>query len=56
MTRISMKGLRARGMGDLSVADLNGDGFLDTEDMSLYMEGVLPVQAEKAQKRAMGTR
>ena len=42
--------------GELAPADINGDGFLDTEDMALYMEGYLPVIHEKSHKRAASTR
>ena len=57
ITSISIKELRRRGLGDLAVADINGDGFLDTQDMTDYMEGKLPVLAtDNVQKRAVGTR
>ncbi len=41
-SRISVKQLRATGFGDLAIGDLNGDNFLDTDDMALFMQGVLP--------------
>ena len=43
-TEISVKELRRRGMGDLAVADLNGDGWVNMDDMTAYMQGVRPVE------------
>jgi len=34
-----VKELRRRGMGELTVADLNGDGWVDLRDMQIYMNG-----------------
>jgi hypothetical protein len=43
-TEISVKELRRRGMGDLAAAaDLNGDGWVNMDDMTAYMQGVRPV-------------
>jgi len=39
LSRISVKELRRRGMGELTVADLNGDGWVDLRDMQIYMNG-----------------
>jgi hypothetical protein len=44
ITDISIKELRSMGYGYLSVADLNNDGRLNTLDMELYMNGVMPTQ------------
>ena len=56
ITSITIKQLRQRGLGDLAVADINGDGVLDTEDMAAYMEGHMPVMQAKTQKRAARNR
>ncbi|MBU3727700.1 MAG: hypothetical protein FGM37_00400, partial [Phycisphaerales bacterium] len=42
MDRVSVRELRRMGQGELAIADLNGDGWLDTEDMSLWMQGHRP--------------
>ena len=55
VTRISEKDLRARGLGDLMIGDLNHDGWLDTTDMALYMEGIDPVSVQPAMKRTTDT-
>jgi|GEM_PF-955606 len=39
LARISVKELRRRGMGELTVADLNGDGWVDMRDVQAYMNG-----------------
>jgi hypothetical protein len=41
VTRISVKELRRRGMGELAAADLNGDGWLDSADIAIVMQGGL---------------
>ena len=51
---ISVKELRARGLADLVVADLNRDGVLNVDDMAAYEAGVRPVQDLRIRKR--GTR
>ncbi|MGD8450568.1 MAG: HYR domain-containing protein [Phycisphaerae bacterium] len=42
ITRISVAELRKQGLGDLVIADLNRDGWLDTADMNAFMQGVRP--------------
>lgn len=42
VTRISRAELVQRGMGDLVVADLNKDGWLDVLDMMAFLGGALP--------------
>jgi hypothetical protein len=42
ITSITVKELRAMGLGDLAVADLNGDGVLDGSDMAAFMDGEAP--------------
>jgi len=41
-TRVSVKELRRRGLGHLADADLNRDGWIDTRDIQLYMQGAGP--------------
>jgi hypothetical protein len=36
--RISVRDLRRRGLGHLTKADLNGDGWVDTQDIAIYMQ------------------
>ncbi|MFK7959015.1 MAG: hypothetical protein AB8G96_00685 [Phycisphaerales bacterium] len=40
--RISVNELRRTGMADLGVADLNGDGWLDAQDMAAFIGGTRP--------------
>lgn len=42
VTRISLAQLRRRGLGHLAIADLNGDGWLDVEDMEAFATGDRP--------------
>jgi hypothetical protein len=42
VTRISVEELRRRGLHDLVVADLNGDGWLDVRDMVAFANGARP--------------
>jgi len=42
MTRVSVAELRLRGLGYLGVADLNGDGWLDTDDVTAFRLGERP--------------
>ena len=41
-TSISVRELRALGMGDLTVADLNNDGMVDGDDMAAFTAGHVP--------------
>lgn len=41
-TSISVRELRAAGLGDLAVADLNRDGMVDADDMAAFMAGQVP--------------
>jgi hypothetical protein len=41
-TEISVRELRELDMGDLAVADLNGDGVVNTDDMAAFMAGQQP--------------
>ncbi len=40
--RVTTAQLKAQGMGELTVADLNADGWLDTRDMQAFLEGARP--------------
>jgi len=51
---ITVKQLRAQGMGELAVADLNRDGVLDSADMEAYMQGVQPVRVEQIRSEKLG--
>lgn len=42
VTRISVDQLQRQGMGELAVADLNHDGWLDTADVQAFLEGARP--------------
>lgn len=44
-TSITVKELRAMGLGHMATADLNSDGVVDMDDMGLYMQGVNPKPA-----------
>ena len=49
---ITVKELRRLGMGELAVADLNGDGVLDQADMTAFMQGTEPVAPVRDVKRS----
>jgi hypothetical protein len=51
---ITVKQLRAQGMAELAVADLNRDGVLDSTDMEAYMQGVQPVRVEQIRSEKLG--
>ena len=42
ITRIAVKELRRRGMGELAQADVNHDGWLDMRDVQAYVHGMQP--------------
>ena len=42
VVRISVAELRARGLGALASGDLNGDGWLDQEDIAAFVAGARP--------------
>lgn len=58
VTEISVAQLRALGMGDLAVADLNGDGLLNLADMAAFDQGVRPTKTTptKGGTRSSGSR
>ena len=39
LDRVSIKDLRRAGLGELEQADINGDGWLDAEDIAMAMQG-----------------
>ncbi len=39
LSRISVRELRRRGLGNMTKADFNRDGWVDTTDMAIYMQG-----------------
>jgi hypothetical protein len=41
-TEVSVRELRQMGMNDLTVADLNGDGLVNMDDMSAFLAGEVP--------------
>ncbi|MFQ5494471.1 MAG: cohesin domain-containing protein, partial [Phycisphaerae bacterium] len=47
VTSISVEALRQRGLADLIVADLNNDGFVNTDDISAYLSGSVPTNRPK---------
>ncbi|MFQ5463097.1 MAG: HYR domain-containing protein [Phycisphaerae bacterium] len=57
---VSVKALRQSGRGDLAAGDLNGDGWLDQEDIAAFMAGVRPrrrpVGHDGGQEQSLGSR
>jgi hypothetical protein len=47
LSRIKVSQLRAMGLGNQAGADINGDGWVDTTDMSLMMQGAQPRNTAK---------
>jgi hypothetical protein len=45
LTEVTIEELRQMGEGDLAVADLNGDGVLNADDMEAFTQGVRPVKS-----------
>lgn len=43
-SRIKVTELRRSGRGELAIADINGDGWVDTTDITLFLQGVEPRQ------------
>ena len=44
---VTLKELRRRGLGELAVADLNGDGIVNVEDMTAFQDGQTPARRPK---------
>jgi len=53
-TSISVRSLRANGMGDLAVADLNNDGVVNMDDMQLLLQGEVPTKGGKTRSLRTG--
>jgi hypothetical protein len=47
LARIKVSQLQAMGLGNQAGADINGDGWVDTTDMSLMMQGAQPRNTAK---------
>lgn len=47
LARIKVSQLQAMGLGNQASADINGDGWVDTTDMSLMMQGAQPRNTAK---------
>ncbi|MCO6435870.1 MAG: hypothetical protein J5J06_02140 [Phycisphaerae bacterium] len=54
-TSITVKELRAMGLGDMASADLNSDGVIDMDDMALFMQGVDPTPVMDRGVKTRGT-
>jgi hypothetical protein len=52
-TEVSVKELREMGLEELTVADLNNDGLVNTEDMAAFVQGVRP-KADKVNRGNVG--
>jgi hypothetical protein len=52
-TSVTVRELRQMGLGNLTVADLNADGVVDSADMTAFANGAAPVQ--KAPIRGQGS-
>jgi hypothetical protein len=50
---ITVKELHRKGFGELAVADLNGDGILDANDMAAFLAGDRPEMGTKGQTRGV---
>ncbi|MHC5111541.1 MAG: hypothetical protein ACYTHJ_16865 [Planctomycetota bacterium] len=48
---VSVKELRAMGLGHLAIADLNNDGLVNDVDIDLYMDGVRPQRHGRYKRR-----
>ena len=51
-TEVSLRELRAMDLSDLSVADLNGDGLLNMDDMAAFMAGDVPSKPDRGNRGA----
>ena len=51
-SRIKVTELRRSGRGELAIADINGDGWVDTTDITLFLQGVEPRQPARPARAA----
>jgi hypothetical protein len=56
VTEVTVDQLRQMGMGDLAVADLNGDGVLNAQDMEAFAQGARPSKTSNDRKGGKGLR
>jgi hypothetical protein len=56
LAEVSVDELRQMGMGDLVVADLNGDGLVNAQDMDAFMQGARPTKTPNDRKGGKGLR
>jgi hypothetical protein len=56
LAEVSVDELRQMGMGDLVVADLNGDGLVNAEDMDAFTQGARPAKTPNDRRGGKGLR
>jgi len=56
LAEVSVDELRQMGLGDLVVADLNGDGLVNTEDMDAFTQGARPTKTSNDRTGGKGLR
>jgi hypothetical protein len=56
LAEVSVDELRQMGMGELAVADLNGDGLVNAQDMDAFTQGARPTKTSNDRKGGKGLR
>jgi hypothetical protein len=56
LAEVSVDQLRQMGLGELVVADLNGDGLVNAQDMEAFMQGARPTKTSNDRKGGKGLR
>jgi hypothetical protein len=56
LAEVSVDELRQMGMGELVVADLNGDGLVNAQDMDAFTQGARPTKTSNDRKGGKGLR
>jgi hypothetical protein len=56
LVEVSVDELQQLGMGELAVADLNGDGLVNAQDMDAFMQGARPTKTSNDRKGGKGLR